>query len=78
MVDLDSGLKFRAPANITMVTLHICVRTQCDVDHTVDSHIRHIPGKGILPDMAYIFVTPDLVRRKIEGIRHNSLKWDKG
>ena len=45
--------------------------------HTVDSHIRHIVRKGILYEMAYIFVTPDVVRRKIECIRHNSLKGDR-
>ena len=32
------------------------------------------PEKGILSTMTYIFGIPDLICRKIEGIRHNSLE----
>jgi hypothetical protein len=41
---------------------------------TVESHIRHTPRKGILYDMAYILIIPDLVCGKIKSIRHTFLK----
>jgi hypothetical protein len=49
---------------------HICGNE----DGTVDSHISHIPRKGILYNKAYFFMHPYLVRREIEGIRHIFLK----
>jgi hypothetical protein len=41
--------------------------------YTIDSHVSHVLGNCIL-QVRVFFVTPNLVRREFQGIRHNSLK----